>query len=138
MRDAPLDRMYSRHAIDPVEYQALQKPNCTGTALECRVQSGPPISTAYSQPICPPCRTWPPARRRRIIASNGARPRLPYRHGRASLSSASCAASRLLEFAGYALGATVEAPGDSRRRVAARCRAIVSPRFGDALMLITR
>jgi len=25
MRDAPLDRMYSRHAIDPVEYQALQK-----------------------------------------------------------------------------------------------------------------
>lgn len=25
MRDAPLDRMFSRHAIDPVEYQALQK-----------------------------------------------------------------------------------------------------------------
>ncbi len=25
MRDAPLDRMYSRSAIDPVEYQALQK-----------------------------------------------------------------------------------------------------------------
>ena len=24
MRDAPLDRMFSRHAIDPVEYQALQ------------------------------------------------------------------------------------------------------------------